>query len=166
MAVVNAIENIASPITVEGVVNSIEAAESINGRVADRIVNDISNSVSLSEVAQIAERISQAEGGVDQAVLEEIVVEDIVSDSIQNVVGESVAAGDISAEDGREIVASFAQVPPEEERRDEERERRDVPRDRVKYIEDLLVEIQKPRREIKNIREIEIKVFKCLGLIN
>jgi polyhydroxyalkanoate synthesis regulator phasin len=155
------VASVMAPVTVDGVVNSVETAEDINIEVADRIVQRINDSIPAVE--QTAERI--ASEGADQAALEEIVAEDVASNSIKSVVNESVADGEISAAEGREIINSFNQPIPQEVDV-VEIERREVPQDRVRYIEDLLVEIQKPRREIRNIFEIERKVFQCLGLVN
>jgi polyhydroxyalkanoate synthesis regulator phasin len=99
---------------------------------------------------------------IDREVLDEIVVEDMVSNAVQTIVDNSVEDGSISPEEGRSIIYPFRDTGDTEV----EIERRQVPEERVRYIEDLLVELQKPRREIRNIRQIETKVFECLGLVN
>jgi len=157
-------------------------ASNISNRVAEDIIDEVTDRTDRSSVRRIISEIVEEQGvnlDVDPDRLEEVVADEQAREAVESVVSRAADDGLISKDEEEEILQPLRDeasafptaVPgpsgiggarPKDPRVQPQLRQIRGERD----IENLLREIQKPEESISNMQVIQNRVFRCLGIIN
>ena len=141
--------------------------------------------ISLDLAEDVAERITENQSNIekniknvkqqfpdsDPNIIESVVTNDIVNDIINTSINNFVSEGRISTTQADELLLDLEDEmgtfqPNISQPTLPSIPLKNIPPERLKRVEDLLREIQKPKEKMSNLVSIQQKVFRSLGLIN